>query len=390
MKPKTKFTVLLASVFLFIMTFFWLLTTHGPLAPVSVELGHVERIDLSPSVFGIGTVEARLTYAVGPLAPGRVLRVLVDHGDEVKSGDIIAEMDPIDLDRRIQATKTNGVRSKQAVQVAQAQVAEAQSRAKLAKLNRSRDEELFQKHVINKQALDNSTSEAERAQSALTAAKANVEAVKQDIERVDADLFGLANLRDSLRLKSPADGIIISREAEPGTTVVAGQAVLRLVVPSSVWVRTRIDQSRAHDIQIGHTASIVLRSASQTKMPGRVARVDLQSDPITEERIVNISFDTPPEHLYLGELAEVNIQLAKKSQVLVVSSAAIARDGGQIGVWQAVSGRAHFKPVTIGNQGQAGLTEILSGLTEGERIIVHSSAQLNQGSRVREKKVDAK
>ncbi|MBK8011763.1 MAG: efflux RND transporter periplasmic adaptor subunit [Deltaproteobacteria bacterium] len=373
---------------LFVGAFFWLLTTHGPLAPVGVQQGSIARADLSPSVFGIGTVDARLAYAVGPIAPGRLLRVLVDQGEAVKAGQLLAEMDPVDLDRRVQAAKSTAARSRQAVQVAEAQAAEAASRARLAAMNRDRDRGLHERHVISKQALDNSTSEAERAEAALVAARANVEAVKQDIERVDAESQGLGSLRESLRLVSPVDGVIVSREAEPGTTVVAGQAVLRVVVPESLWVRARIDQSRAQGVQTGQPASIVLRSTPDTPMPGRVARIEMQSDPVTEERIVNVSFDAPPARLYLGELAEVTIQLPGESGALVVPSAAIAREGSQTGVWQMANGRARFKPVSIGSQAEAGVTQILSGLVEGDSVIVYSSAQLKSGDRVREQKVE--
>ncbi|MEZ4271313.1 MAG: efflux RND transporter periplasmic adaptor subunit [Myxococcota bacterium] len=388
MKSRTKLVVLIASLILFVAAFFWLLTTQGPLAPVGVQRGSVVRADVSASVFGIGTVDARLAYAVGPIAPGRLLRVLVDQGEAVKAGQLLAEMDPVDLDRRVEAAKRTVTRSRQAVQVADAQVTEASSRARLAVKNLDRDRELYEQHVISKQTFDNSTSEAERAEAALAAARANAEVVKQDIGRVDAELQGLGSLRDSLRLVSPVDGVIVSREAEPGTTVVAGQAVLRVVVPESLWVRARVDQSRAQGVHPGQPASIVLRSTPDTPMPGRVARIEMQSDPVTEERIVNVSFDAPPARLYLGELAEVTIQLPGMSDVLVVPSAAIAREGSQTGVWQMVNKRARFKAVSVGSQAQADVTQILSGLVEGDSVIVYSSAQLKPGARVREQEIE--
>ncbi len=388
MKSWIKALVLLASAALFVAAFFWLLTTHGPLAPVRVALGPVVRADVTPTVFGIGVVDARLSYAVGPIAPGRVLRVLVDQGDEVKAGQLLAEMDPVDMDGRIQAAKSSGARSRQAVQVADAQVDEAASRLKLAVMNRDRDRALFEQRVISEQALDKSAAEAEAAEAALTAARANAAALKQDTARVVAESQGLSSLRDSLLLVSPVDGVVVSREAESGTTVVAGQAVLRLIVPESLWVRARIDQSRAQGVEVGQRASIVLRSAPEAPMPGRVTRIEMQSDPVTEERVVNVGFDTLPPQLYLGDLAEITLQLPVRMGVLVVPSAAIARDGSQTGVWKMVDGRARFSPVTTGGQAQAGATEILSGLTPGDSVIVHSSAQLEPGTRVREQKVE--
>ena len=93
---------------------------------------------------------------------------------------------------------------------------------------------------------------------------------------------------------SPIDGVVTAREAEPGATVVAGQAVLRLVDPARLWVRARVDQARAQGVQVGQAADIVLRSAPGASLPGKVVRIELQSDAVTEERIVNVAFDPAP------------------------------------------------------------------------------------------------
>lgn len=387
MKSRTKLIALIAGVALFAAAFFWLLTTHGPLAPVAVQIGRVARTDLDREVFGIGTVEAQLAYAVGPIAPGRLLHVLVDQGDTVQVGQLLAEMDPVDLDRRLQAARSSGERARRAIQMADAQVAEATSRARLAGINRDRDRLLFEQRVVSQQALDNSASEAERAEAALAAALANAEAAGQEANRAEAELQGLGRQRDALRLVSPADGIVVAREAEPGTAVVAGQAVLRLIVPESLWVRARVDQASAQGLEVGQPARIVLRSAMDSPLPGRVARVDLLSDPVTEERVVNVGFVAPPARLYTGELAEVTIRLPGKPGVLTLPSAAIVHEGGRTGVWQSVNGRARFQLISVGGQGQGGIAELLTGLDEGESIVVHSAAPLKPGSRLRQRQI---
>ncbi len=387
MKLPSKTITLLAGAALFVAAFLWLLTTKGPLAPVGVQSARATRADVSPGVFGIGTVEARLAYAVGPTQAGRVLRVLVDQGEEVKAGQLLAEMDPVDMDHRIQASQSTGARSRQAARAAEAQVLEAESRAKLTQLTRDRDQGLFQKRVITEQALDNSTQAAVAAEAALTAARANVMAAKQDVGRTTAELQSVGSVRDNLKLVSPVNGVIVAREIEPGTTALAGQTILRVISSESLWVRARIDQSRAHGITVGQTASIVLRSAPDTAIAGRVARVEMQGDPVTEERVVNVSFDVAPAHLYVGELAEVNIRLPGATGVLSVPGAAIAREGNQTGVWQLVDGRAQFKTVSLGLQGQDGVVQVLSGLVEDEPVIIYSSMQLKKNARVREQMV---
>jgi HlyD family secretion protein len=75
----------------------------GPLAPIQVTVITIENRPISPGLFGIGTLEARYTYRIGPAIAGRVERVGVQVGDLVKAGALLGEMDPVDLDARIQA-----------------------------------------------------------------------------------------------------------------------------------------------------------------------------------------------------------------------------------------------------------------------------------------------
>lgn len=370
----------------FLAAFVWLLTTRGPLAPVGVETATVMRADLSPSVYGIGTVEAQHAYSVGPIQAGRVLRVLVDHGDAIKAGQLLAEIDPVDLRQRAEAASSAVARARQAAQATRAQVAEAESRAKLAQSNSERYLALYQQNFVAKEMADSRKHEAAAATAALAAARANAAGAQREIGRAEAELQGIGQLRNSLKLLSPIDGVVTAREAEPGATVVAGQAVLRLVDPARLWVRARIDQARAQGVQVGQAADIVLRSAPGTALPGKVIRIELQSDAVTEERIINVAFDPSPDQLYLGELAEVIIHQSGARNVLTVPRAALSARNSQSGVWQVAEGRARFKPVRFGAQTDERV-EIVSGLSEGERIIVYSAKQLVDDARVQEQKL---
>lgn len=387
LKITRRTLALTFGVLAFVVVLAWLFITRGPLAPVGIENARVVRMNIEPSLFGIGTVEARLAYSVGPTQPGRVLRVLVDQGDAVKAGQLLAEMDPVDLDKRAEASASAVARSKQALQAAHAQLAELESREKLAQANLARYQELQQKNFIAREMLESRRHEANAATAALAAARANAEGAARDVSRANAELQGIVSVRGSYRLQSPVDGMVIAREAEPGSAVVAGQTVLRLVKPSSLWVRARIDQSRAAGIALDQPAGIVMRSAPGAAVPGRVARIELQSDTVTEERVVDVAFDAPPARLYLGELAEVTIQLPGARDALAVPSAAVTRLNGRTGVWQAVDGRARFKPVRVGTQSQDGLIQVLSGLVSGEEVIAYSAKQLDDGVRVREQKI---
>ena len=88
---------------LLIVALAYVVMRSGPLAPTRVTVTQATVGSLSPSLFGIGTVEARRAYLIGPTAAGRVSRVLVDVGDTVTAGQLLAEMDPVDLDERAAA-----------------------------------------------------------------------------------------------------------------------------------------------------------------------------------------------------------------------------------------------------------------------------------------------
>lgn len=93
----------------------------GPLAPTRVTVTQATVGGLSPSLFGIGTVEARRAYLIGPTAAGRVSKVLVDVGDTVAAGELLSEMDPVDLDERATALEASVARASSVVAIAQAQ-----------------------------------------------------------------------------------------------------------------------------------------------------------------------------------------------------------------------------------------------------------------------------
>lgn len=382
--------LLLAAGFLaFAAAFVWLLATRGPLAPVGVEQAAVTRADLSPGVYGIGTVEAQHAYSVGPIQAGRLLRVMVDQGDRVEAGQVLAEIDPVDLRQRADAAVSAAARARQAAEAALAQVAEAESRTRLAQANLARYQALYRQNFVAKEMVDSRLHEAAAAEAALAASRANAAAAQREIGRAEAERRGVDQLRNSLRLLSPITGVVTAREAEPGTTVVAGQAVLRLADPAHLWVRARVDQARAQAIRVGQAADITMRSAPDMALPGKVARIELQSDAVTEERIVDVAFDPVPDRLYLGELAEVTLHLPGTRNALTVPRAAIGLRNDRTGVWQAVDGRARFKPVQFGVQ-TANRAQVVSGLAEGERVIVYSARQLDDDMRVREQRLMAR
>lgn len=367
---------------LFIVAFGWIVATQGPLAAVKVTLAEARETRLERSLFGIATVEARRSHSIGPTLAGRVAKVLVDQGDAVKAGQLLAEMEPVDLDARLAAGAAAAAGAAQRVQSAEAALAEAGSRARLAKNSADRYADLRKKNFVSQEAADAKAYEAAAAQSARESAAAALAGAKEEVRRAQSDLAGTGKSREHLRLVSPVDGIVTARLAEPGSTVVAGQAVVQVIDPASLWLRVRIDQGRSQGLAVGLAADIALRSRPGEKLAGRVERVDWVGDAVTEERIANVVFDSTPAGIAIGELAEVTLRLPAIEKALAVPAAALQRQGNQSGVWQPAEGKARFAPVTPGVLSADGLVEIRQGIGAGDTVIVHSAKALGEATRI--------
>lgn len=354
----------------------------GPLAPIKVTVTSPVEGSLSPAIFGIGTVEARRGWMVGPTVAGRVLSVKVDVGDHVKAGQLLAEMDPVDFAERLAALDASLARAGSGQAAAQAQLQDVKARSALAAATTQRNQDLARQNFISPGALDTVLQAQASANAAVQAAQANLAGAGQDLTRLQAERAALAQQRDNVRLFAPADAVVTTRDAEAGSTVVAGQPVLRLMDPASLWVKLRVDQGRSNGLATGVKASIVLRSRPQTPLSGQVARLELLADSVTEERIAQVAFDTPPAGVSVGEMAEVTLQLPATAPALLLPNAAIQHQQGQSGVWRLKDGKPEFVSVQLGTQSLDGQVQVLKGLNKSDRVVVYSQKALSSGARI--------
>ena len=369
-----KLLVLMGAV---LALFLWVVMTQGPLASVKVTVEQVQVGDLKNSVYGIGTVQARHRHDLAPTMTGRVKNVYVDQGDTVKAGQVLAEMDPVDLDDKLAGGQRLVDKSRNAILATESQLNEAQSRLKTVESTMARYQELRSGGFVSQEMFDAKLHELNAARAAVAAATANLAAANDEYKRAQTELRGIGKARAQTKLTSPIDGIVTLRRIEHGSTVVGGQLALQVVNTAQLWVETRIAQQQAGQVRAGQIAQIVLRSRPHEPTNGKVARMDRVSDAVTEERIVNVSLDVPDASL--GEYAEVTIALPTLKQARNIPSAAVKSVDGQTGVWVLQDGETHFRVVRIGLATLDGRSQVLDGLAEGETVVVHSQQALRAG-----------
>lgn len=153
-----------------------------------------------------------------------------------------------------------------------------------------------------------------------------------------------------------------------------------IVDPRSIWVLAYIDESKAGEIRIGEPVEIVLRSHPNQRLPGRVVRIEPESDRVNEERRVEVAFDSIPEDINLGEQAEVYIITVRLAKALLLPEAAVAditRIEGT--VWTIEDGRLAQRRVHLGHRLLDGRYEITAGVPNGVKVVSAFSSGLRVG-----------
>ena len=364
--------------------FVYVVIRSGPMAPIPVTVTTVEERPIAPALFGLGTVEARYTYRIGPTTPGRVKAVYVQVGEAVAAGQLLAEMDPVDLDDRIGAQAAALKRARANVLAAVAQVADVEARRDFARSQARRYTELLRVKTVSAEAAEQKRQELQVAEASLSAARANQDAAQQELERASAENAALLQQRANLRLVAPVEGLVVARKANAGTTLVAGQAVVEVIDPNQLWINVRFNQLHSAGLQAELPARIALRSRDGQMLTGRVLRVEPLADSVTEETLAKVRFDDRVDPLPpLGELAEVTVALPNRNAQPVLPNASIRRLDGRLGVMVVDGSGLRFAPVQVGATDLDGRVQILEGVVPGEQVVVYSVRTLSARSRIK-------
>ncbi len=366
------------------MAFGYVATSSGPLSPVPVTVTRVEQQAVAPALFGIGIVEARYRYQIGPNITGRVFQLNAHVGDRVTAGQVLGEMDPVDMDNKIASREAAIKRAEASAIAAEARVKDSVARREYAQAQAARYKRLVQEKSISKDAAEAKDQEYLVAKASLEAAKANLNAAHKELDMLRADYRGLLQQRDNLRLVAPVDGLVVGRYIEPGSTVIAGQPVLEMIDPDSIWVNVRFNQLQSGGLAQGLESSIVLRSRSGRSLAGRVARVELLADAVTEETLAKVVFAQLPNPLPpIGELAEVTVSLPPLPVTPVIPNTSVKQFQGQSGVWIIEGDGLLFSPVKVGAYDLDGRVQVLDGLKAGDQVVVYSKQELSRRSRIK-------
>ena len=375
--PRGKKAVGAGIGMVIIMLLGYRLVWYTPPVPVIA----VKVVEIHGRVHGPGTVQSRVPVTVSPKITGILEKLYADQGDRVRKGQILAELDAIELKARAAAAQAARSRVQRDLARSQADLVKAQANLGLARSNYQRDLEVFKPGYISAASFDTTKAQLRVAESEVAAFQAAVAAVQASVKQAESETHAAEALHGYTRIVAPMDGLITVRKAEVGTTVPSGSPIFQMVDLNQIWVAAWIDATQVAQLRPGQPAAIKLRSGRLFQ--GEVARLNQEADTVTRELEVDVKFAQLPEPLVIGEEAEVDITTGRQTGPAVPLSAVITKNGQQ-GVIVADKGRGRFQKVTLGlHDGKQ--TVVLTGLKEGELVIVNP-AGLAPGAKINPKR----
>jgi len=346
---------------------------------VAVHVIEAVQGNVTLRVVGPGTVQARVPVTLAARITATVRQLNADVGDSVKRGQELALLDDRDLAARRGVVGGQQLALARNLDAATAAVAKAQAELDLARSKQQRDAELLSKGFVSQAVLDASNATASAAVANLDNARAAQSARAADAQALVQEARYSDTVLSFARITAPMDGVIISRQAEVGSTLVPGSTLFRMVDPATLWIAMRVDESVVGRVQIGQAASIRLRTGEM--LTGKVARIARQSDAATRELEVNVAFDVPPARFAIDQEAEVSIAAGELVGIAVPLTALTRDRTGRQGVLVVVDSRSEFRPVQTGAS-DAQRVLVGKGLAVGERIVA-VAADVKAGMRVK-------
>ena len=317
---------------------------------------------------GTGTLEARVKTTISPRIQERLAEMLVDQGDSVTAGQLLARLDDAETRQQVAIAEAALAAAHASVERVRADEARAKAVLNQAQQDHKRSTELLAGKIAAQADFDKAAEALHVAEADLKRSMAAiVEAQSQAFTAEKNLLFQREHLAFT-EMRSPYGGLVTRRDRDPGGIVVPGASLLQIVATNEIWVSAWVDETALPGLQAGQAARVVFRSLPAKNYVGEVARLGREVDRETREFVVDVRVKELPENWAIGQRAEVFIRVGHKSDVVLAPAPFVHWRGGTAGVFVHDRGKARWRDVTLGLRGLGSL-EVIQGLSDGEQIV---------------------
>lgn len=361
---------------------------------VAVTVEKVAAHDLASVISASGEIKPKKNVNISAQVPGRIVKIGVEEGDEIKAGDFLLQLDATQYE-------ANAERDRAFIQSTKAELIQAEARMKRDATYAEAQRKLFAEGLISQDQMDTARVQAETS-------AAQFKSIQFQIQQAEASLKSTLDSLSKTVYSSPIDGVVTSLRVEEGEIALIGTmnnpgTVLMTLADLSVMeVEVEVDETDVVGLALGQPAAVKVDAFPETEFGGRVTEIGssaIQRSTVSattqeaKDFKVTITLDDPARKLKPGLSASADITTAEKTGVLAVPIAALvlrekpkpaagapaasSSKADEEGVYLVEAGRAKFVPVRKGITGEM-LVEAVEGLQAGQEIVTgpYSSLRL--------------
>ena len=335
--------------------------------PPLVEVGDVTQGMIREQLSLVGSLKPKEQVEVIPRITGKVERVLVDVGDAVREGQLIAELEGDELGQQV-------LRGEASLAVAQATLAQREAELENARAEEARAAQLMAEGLVSLQAQQTVQTRARVVESQVKLAEAQ-------IRQAEADLAELKIRQQQTQVVSPLTGWVGRRYVHPGALVNPNTPVVSVLRLSSMITEVRVPEEHLGKLRVGNRAVVAIDAFGGQTFDGRVARISPMLDAATRSGSVEVEISNPGGRLKAEMSARIQMDMGTERQALLVPRDAVVMRGQQAGVHVLEADRVRFQQIETGLTTDRGV-EVLGGLRAGTTVVTRGSQGLQDGATV--------
>jgi len=370
--------------------------------PITVNTVEVRRATLDDTFDAPGTVRARLSAVISAKVTGYVQEVRVKVGDRVHAGQTLAVLAAQDLDAQVARAAAAQLAAQSGVQEAEKARLAAQSSAALAAATYQRYQTLLEKRSVSRQEFDEAEARHKTAKAGQEMADATVARALAGQRQAEAEVQAAKVTRGYAVLAAPFAGIISEKRVDPGSLAMPGQPLCTVEQAGDFRLEATVEESKIAAIKLGDTARVSIEALGAS-VEGRVSEIVPAVEASSRSFIVKIDLPhvgatprgrpgaeaesaggraTTWGRPYISGLFGRATFRGRRREAIAVPETAVLRDGQLASVFVVDGGVARQRLVTLGAK-SGELIEVLSGLNDGDRLIVNRPAGLRDGTPVK-------
>ncbi|HEY1948985.1 MAG TPA: efflux RND transporter periplasmic adaptor subunit [Bryobacteraceae bacterium] len=338
-----------------------------------------------------GNIQAITEAPILGRADGYVKRRLVDIGDRVKAGQVVAEIEAPELDEQVNQSQAALEQTKASLEQALANDEQGKANAELARVNAQRWANLVTRGVVSKQDNDLYQTQYHVQVASVHALDKAVSAQRSNVSAAEANLARLQRMGSYRTVRAPFDGVITQRNVDIGALVSTGSTLLyRIAQTETLRTYVNVPQSGASSIRPGQTALLTVANLPGRTFTGTIARTSNSLDPTSRTLLVEVRVPNKEGALLPGMYAQVNLSNKRVDPPLAIpSEALVVHSDGTLAAVLRPDHTVHLQKITIGRD-YGDRMEVIDGLHDGDTIVLNPGDLAREGVKIEPVPVSAK